>query len=578
MPIKGQDSWGRRVAAIAIGLISVGTSPASAMTAAQVERVIAQSIARATQLGVNATISVLDREGNILGVVRMTNPALAPDPTTSTIGAGGVGGLEGVTLPSSITACSKAGTAAFLSTGGNAFSTRTAGYIIQQNFPPGVKGRPSGPLYGVQFSSLPTSDVVRLPIGLSADPGGVPLYEAGVPIGGVGVEADGSYTAPASIAKKQRQTIEESIALAGQIGFTPPKAILATKILVEGLRLPFNEGSAPKASMLGALPVLATLEGMGLVDVLAPIADSPPSAFMPVQVGSVSGQTLAPFQTGASVGGQQLTIADVTQILAQGHEVNARVRGQIRRDRPQISQVTVAVVDTDGSLLGAVRNVDAPIFGYDVSVQKARSAMFLSRPDAGNLLSTAEAGAFSPYVIRAAGFGLALNGSVAFSERAIGFLARGFFPDGIPNSPIGPFGPLPPDSFSPFRTGMQVDLLTMPLVEFLTDFAAFGDEALALQQFAAGAIGGGGATDPSLPLRNGLQIFAGGVPLYKNGVLVGGVGVSGDGIEEDDLVALTAAIGFDSLPAGVARADQFVATGGVRLPYVKTPRNPFKGK
>ncbi len=45
-------------------------------------------------------------------------------------------------------------------------------------------------------------------------------------------------------------------------------------------------------------------------------------------------------------------------------------------------------------------------------------------------------------------------------------------------------------------------------------------------------------------LRNGLIPFPGGVPLYKNGVLVGGVGVSGDGVEQDEDVALAGAAGF----------------------------------
>jgi uncharacterized protein GlcG (DUF336 family) len=551
---------------------------ASAMSAAQVERAIVQAVARATQLRVNATIAVVDREGNILGAARMTDPSLVADPGISTISAGGAGGLEGVTVASSLTACSKAGTAAFLSSSGNAFSTRTAGFIIQQNFPPGVTSRASGPLYGVQFSSLPTSDVMRLPLGLAADPGGVPLYDGATLLGGVGVELDGLYTAPASRLKKERQTAEESIALAGQVGFMPPKAILATNILVDGLRLALREGVPPKAAALGVVPTLAGLQGSGLVQVLITPASSPPSVFTPVTIGGVNGETKAAFAAGAVVGGQQLTVADVTQILAQGHEINARMRAQIRRDRPQTSQVTVAVVDTTGALLGAVRTLDAPVFGYDVSVQKARSAMFLSLPNAGALLGAAEGGAFAAYVIEASGFGLALDGSVAMSERSIGFLSRPFFPDGIPGNPPGPFGPLSPDVFSPFSTGLQADLLITPLVNFLTAFGGAGAESIALQQFATGVIGGGGATDASLPLQNGLQIFPGAVPLYKNGVLVGGVGVSGDGIEEDDLVAFTAATGFDTPPGGVKRADEFIATGGVRLPWVKFPRNPFRGR
>jgi uncharacterized protein GlcG (DUF336 family) len=41
--------------------------------------------------------------------------------------------------------------------------------------------------------------------------------------------------------------------------------------------------------------------------------------------------------------------------------------------------------------------------------------------------------------------------------------------------------------------------------------------------------------------RNGLVTFPGGVPLYKNNLLVGGVGVSGDGVDQDEAVAIMAA-------------------------------------
>lgn len=52
--------------------------------------------------------------------------------------------------------------------------------------------------------------------------------------------------------------------------------------------------------------------------------------------------------------------------------------------------------------------------------------------------------------------------------------------------------------------------------------------------------------------RNGLITFPGGVALYKNGKLVGGVGVSGDGVDQDEAVAFGGAAGF--LPgAGVAK-------------------------
>ncbi len=79
--------------------------------------------------------------------------------------------------------------------------------------------------------------------------------------------------------------------------------------------------------------------------------------------------------------------------------------------------------------------------------------------------------------------------------------------------------------------------------------------------------------DPSAPPnpQNGIVFFAGALPLYRNGVLVGGLGVSGDGVEQDDYVTAQAALGFEAIPD--KRADR-VFIDGVRLPYLKFPRNP----
>jgi uncharacterized protein GlcG (DUF336 family) len=62
----------------------------------------------------------------------------------------------------------------------------------------------------------------------------------------------------------------------------------------------------------------------------------------------------------------------------------------------------------------------------------------------------------------------------------------------------------------------------------------------------------------------GLIEFPGGIPLYKDGVLVGGFGVSGDGVDEDEAVALAGAKGFEA-PVAI-RVD--TVTGGA-APYVK---------
>jgi uncharacterized protein GlcG (DUF336 family) len=51
--------------------------------------------------------------------------------------------------------------------------------------------------------------------------------------------------------------------------------------------------------------------------------------------------------------------------------------------------------------------------------------------------------------------------------------------------------------------------------------------------------------------RNGIITFPGGVPLYKGNTLVGGVGVSGDAVDQDEAVAFAGAAGFEPGPAVV---------------------------
>src|SRR5262249_39421150 len=60
------------------------------------------------------------------------------------------------------------------------------------------------------------------------------------------------------------------------------------------------------------------------------------------------------------------------------------------------------------------------------------------------------------------------------------------------------------------------------------------------------------------------------------GMLVGGFGISGDGVDQDDVVTFAGAVGFN-VPPRVLRADE-TTVGGVRLPYQKFNRKPMLGE
>jgi uncharacterized protein GlcG (DUF336 family) len=517
---------------------------AGTLTTSDVQTIISQAVSAAASMNRVVTVAITDREANVLGVFSMAG---APASTTiRSVGTAGMG-LEASVVPASLAAISKAGTGALFSTGGNAFTTRTAGFIIQEHFPPGIDFRPGGPLYGVQFSSLPCSDIKipGLPLGLSADPGGLPIYKDGLAVGGVGIEGDGIYTVDRNPADFD-QPAEELIAASAVRGFEAPALIRGDNILVDGIRLPYSNVAnppAPPTIAFGSLP--------GAVVPGFPIRPAQPSAFVPTQISGIAGEVdprFFPFIAGTSPAGPNaLTSSDVETIMTHAIQQANITRAAIRQPLGSNGRVTITVVDASGKVLGLFRQLDAPVFGYDVSVQKARTAAFFSRSDAG---ATLNAAGFGSYVNRAGVDGLQLNGSVAFSDRAVGFLHRPLFPDGINNTAAGPFSTALID-WSPFNVGFQLDLIKTNLL------ATLGGAAVPC------------STIPNLP--NGVQIFAGSTPLYKNGVLVGAIGISGDGIDQDDLVSAAGANGYS--PPAAMRSDQ-IFVRSVRLPFLKFPRSP----
>ena len=501
-----------------------------------VQSILQQAASAANALGKPVNIVVTDREGNVIGFFPMPG---TPSPSTIR-SAGRLGqGLEGTVVSPADAATAKAATAAFFSTTGNAFTTRTAGFIIQEHFPPGISFRAGGPLYGVQFSSLPCSDIKKpsARLGLSGDPGGLPIYKNGVPAGGIGVEGDGLYTVDRDPADDD-QPFEELIAASGIRGYEAPSLIRGDNILVDGIRLPFSNVANPPAPTSNASIAGAT------------ISAAPASEFVPQVISGVAGEVsprFFPFIAGTAPGSNALTASEVGTIISHAAQQANVTRAAIRQPLGSNARVTIAVVDTAGAVLGIFRQQDAPVFGFDVAVQKARTAAFFSGANAAASLRSA---GFGSYVDRAIADGLRFDGSIAFTDRATGFLHRPFFPDGINDTQPGPFS-TPLADWSPFNVGLQLDLIR-------TNFLA--------------SIGGPPVPCTSIPsLPNGVQIFPGSVPLYKNGVLVGAIGISGDGVDQDDLIAAAGANGFS--PPAAIRADQFFVRG-VRLPFLKFPRSP----
>jgi uncharacterized protein GlcG (DUF336 family) len=244
----------------------------------------------------------------------------------------------------------------------------------------------------------------------------------------------------------------------------------------------------------------------------------------------------------------ELTADEVRDIIERGIEEAQRVRAAIRLPLGSRTRMVLAVTDLDGKVLGLYRMPDATFFSIDVAVAKARNVAYYA--DANELQPADQLDG--------------VDAGVAFTNRTFRFVAEPRFPSGVDGSEPPTFSILLTPGVDP-NTGENIaNPPNASDFQAVLGFDAFNPGSNFHEPVSADG------------LQNGVVFFPGSTPLYRNGVLVGGLGVSGDGVDQDDVVTFSAAGEF--LPRlnandSVVRADE-VFVGGVRLPYQKFLRNP----
>lgn len=402
-------------------------------------------------------------------------------------------------------------TAAFFSNNQAPLSSRTVRYISGIHFPPGVSGTASAPLYGIENTNRGCSFNAPFIAGQSVPP--ATLTNGSSP--GLGVitgKADLLDSDPTAVNPGGVPLFTAGEAVGG-VGVVASRPDIAEFAAFTGAN---SAGFIPAVPSPGAV-IINGITLPFVIQTTQPSGTSPGSANGSYSIGPYSSPgpvpegDLIPERAGI-VGG--LSAAEVSSIVQNAIATANVTRAIIRLPPGQRTRMVISVADLDGSLLALYRMPDATVFSIDVAVGKARNMVYFNSPSVNpNDLPGIPVG-------------------TAVTDRTISFGAQPLFPSGIDGTSPGPFFPLYVyDTAHPCTQGSQ----------------------------------------PSNPNQNGVVFFPGSEGLYRNGTLVGGLGVSGDGVDEDDYVTAGGAAGWE--PPAAMRADQIVIDN-VRLPYQKFPLNP----
>ena len=246
----------------------------------------------------------------------------------------------------------------------------------------------------------------------------------------------------------------------------------------------------------------------------------------------------------------QITQQDVETIInnsiARANEVRAGIRLLADGTPGARTRMVFAIADFDGEILGLYRMPDATYFSIAVAVAKARNMAYYNSAAEVNPVDLCDPNQLGK----------------AHTNRTFRFLADPRFPDGIDFADAGCFSILNDPGIDPITAENIAGPSPSSDFQSVLGFTRFNPERNFHRQ-----------SDATTSLNeNGVVFFPGAAPLYKSAALIGGLGVSGDGVDQDDVVAAAGALGFEP-PTGLTVDN--IKIDGVPLPYQKFLRNPL---